>query len=133
MQKRVLMVLGTRPEAVKMAPLHTALKGEPRSRHPRVLDGQHEELLRPMLEFFGIVPDFSLDVMISAKGLHEVASAVITGMTRVLADWRPDLILVQGDTTTTLAGALAAFYQRVPVGHVEAGLRTYNLDRLAEE
>ncbi len=128
MQKRILIVLGTRPEAVKMAPLRTALQRESRFEVRVCSTGQHEELLRPMLEFFGIVPDFSLDVMRSAKGLHDVASAVITGMTRVLTDWRPDLLLVQGDTTTTLTGALAAFYQRVPIGHVEAGLRTYNLE-----
>ncbi|MDO8963524.1 MAG: UDP-N-acetylglucosamine 2-epimerase (non-hydrolyzing) [Coriobacteriia bacterium] len=130
MPKRVLVVFGTRPEAIKMAPVVARLRERPADFDVlTVATAQHREMLDRVLELFAIVPDFDLDVMVPKQTLSEVTARVIERMSPVVAQARPDVMLVQGDTTTTFASALAAFYQGVPVGHVEAGLRTGRLDQ----
>ncbi len=121
---RILSVFGTRPEAIKMAPVVKALAARLGAEARVCVTAQHRDMLDPVLALFGIVPDHDLDIMRHGQSLTEVTDAVLAGMERVLAEVRPDRVLVQGDTTTALAAALAAFYARVPVGHVEAGLRT---------
>ena len=121
---RILSVVGTRPEAVKMAMVARALDGAAGIEHRLCVTAQHREMLDPILRLFNLSPDYDLDIMSHGQHLTDITSAVLEGMRSVLADARPDLVLVQGDTTTVLATALAAFYARVPVGHVEAGLRT---------
>jgi len=124
---RVLCVFGTRPEAIKMAPVVQELAERPETFQVRVcVTGQHREMLDSVLDLFGIVPDHDLDVMQTSQSLTDVTTAVLSGLEPVLAAERPDWVLVQGDTTTAMAGALAAFYARIPVGHVEAGLRTHD-------
>lgn len=123
----VLTVIGTRPEAVKLAPVIRALAGDPDLRSRVLCTAQHRELLDQMLEVFGIVPDVDLDLMRPGHTLAEVTARVLQRMDAVLTRDRPDLVLVQGDTTTVFASALAAFYRGVPVGHVEAGLRSFDL------
>lgn len=125
--KKILTVFGTRPEAIKMAPLLMALKNVPEVEARVCVTGQHREMLRQVLEIFGIVPDFNLDLMREGQDLYDLTSRVLLGMRGVLAQCRPDMVLVHGDTTTTFAATLAAFYQKIPVGHVEAGLRTHDL------
>jgi UDP-N-acetylglucosamine 2-epimerase (non-hydrolysing) len=126
--RTVLCVVGTRPEAIKMAPVIGALK-QSRWADCRVLrTGQHRELADEMLGFFGIAPDVRLDVMRPGQGLAELTARLLEGISGVLAADRPEMVLAQGDTTTVLATALACFYQRIPFGHVEAGLRTGRLD-----
>nr|WP_294810999.1 UDP-N-acetylglucosamine 2-epimerase (non-hydrolyzing) [uncultured Sphingomonas sp.] len=126
--KRVLLVFGTRPEAIKMAPLYLELKKHPQDLDVRVcVTAQHREMLDQVLNVFGIVPDIDLNLMKSGQTLYDVTTAVLTGMGKVLADERPDVVLVHGDTTTSMATALASFYAGIPIGHVEAGLRTHNL------
>ena len=126
--KSILLVFGTRPEAIKMAPLYLELKKHPQELAVRVcVTAQHREMLDQVLNVFGIVPDIDLNLMKAGQTLYDVTSAVLLGMERVLAEERPDMVLVHGDTTTTMATALASFYAGVPVGHVEAGLRTNNL------
>jgi UDP-N-acetylglucosamine 2-epimerase (non-hydrolysing) len=128
MRNRILIVLGTRPEAIKLAPVAMELARE-QSFEVRVCStGQHIQMLQPILQFFQLEPDYDLGVMRTAGSLEEVTAQVLTLLTPVLRDFRPDLLLVQGDTATTMAGALAAFYLKIAVGHVEAGLRTYNLE-----
>jgi UDP-N-acetylglucosamine 2-epimerase (non-hydrolysing) len=123
----VLFAFGTRPEAIKLAPVIALLRAQPeRFRVSVCLTSQHKELLRQVTDFFGIVEDVDLDVMVHNQTLEHVLAAVVTGMTRVLREFRPDVLLVQGDTTTVFASSIAAFYERVRVGHVEAGLRTGN-------
>jgi UDP-N-acetylglucosamine 2-epimerase (non-hydrolysing) len=122
--KNVLMVFGTRPEAIKMAPVHAALVKEPSLNVRVAVTGQHRDMLDQVLRLFQIVPDHDLQVMKPGQGLTEITAAVLTGLKPVLDECRPDLLLVHGDTTTTLSASLAAYYQRIPVGHVEAGLRT---------
>lgn len=125
--KKVLLVFGTRPEAIKMAPLVSVLKDN-ESLHTMVaVTGQHREMLDQVLELFEISPDFDLNIMKSGQDLYDVNSAVLLGMRDVLKEAKPDLVLVHGDTATTFAATLAAFYAQIPVGHVEAGLRTYDL------
>ncbi len=124
---KVLTVIGTRPEAIKMAPLCVALRDDPRFEAKLCVTAQHREMLDQVLTLFDLVPEFDLNVMRANQDLTDVMSAILTGMRTVLNDWRPDIVLVHGDTATTLAGALAAYYQQIPVGHVEAGLRTHNL------
>ena len=125
--KKVLLVFGTRPEAIKMAPVHEALKGA-RGLDVRVaVTAQHREMLDQVLRLFGIQPDYDLDVMKPGQGLTEITASVLGGLKPVLEDFSPDLLLVHGDTTTTLSASLAAYYQQIPVGHVEAGLRTGNI------
>lgn len=125
--KSILTVYGTRPEAIKMAPVIRAIEAHPDLDGAVCVTGQHAEMLDQVNELFGIVPDTDLKVMKSGQGLTHITAAVLEGMQKVLADRTPDYVLVHGDTTTSMAAALAAFYAGVPVGHVEAGLRTRNL------
>lgn len=125
--KKVLVVFGTRPEAIKMAPVVARLRGSPGVEVLVCVSAQHRQMLDQVLALFGIEPDFDLDLMRPNQTLAGVTSAVLDGVTRILEASNPDLVLVHGDTTTTLATALACFYRRIPVGHVEAGLRTGNL------
>ncbi|MBB5209167.1 non-hydrolyzing UDP-N-acetylglucosamine 2-epimerase [Chiayiivirga flava] len=124
---RILTVFGTRPEAIKMAPLVRALRLEPGFDAQVCVTGQHRQMLDPVLELFGIVPDHDLAIMRPGQSLTDVTCAVLEGLRRVIETVRPDRVLVHGDTTTTFAASLAAFYARVNVAHVEAGLRTGNL------
>ena len=126
MQTRTaLVVFGTRPEAIKLAPVCKALKDNPEFIDVRVCaTAQHREMLDQVMALFSIVPDFDLDLMRPGQSLTDITANVLTGMAGVFATWRPDLVLVQGDTTTAFAAALAAFYRHIPVAHVEAGLRT---------
>lgn len=124
---RALIVLGTRPEAIKMAPLVNALKHVPGIEAKVCVTAQHRQMLDPMLDFFGIRPDYDLDIMAPEQTLVGMTSKALTGLDSVLSEARPDLVLVQGDTSTTLATALSAHYQQIEVGHVEAGLRTGDL------
>lgn len=124
-RKKVLVVIGTRPEAIKLAPVVLELeRHRPHFETQICVTGQHREMLDQMLRVFGLRPDHDLGVMRAGQTLAEVTSASLTGLDRVLERERPDLVLVQGDTTTTFVASLAAYYRRVPVGHIEAGLRT---------
>src|SRR5579884_3582537 len=128
-ERRVLCVFGTRPEAIKMLPVVRALAAHaPRLRPVVCVTDQHQEMLDQVLHFFGVTPAYRLGVMREGQSPSEVAARVLERLPGVLARERPAAVLVQGDTTTTLAAALAAFYDGVPVGHVEAGLRTYRKD-----
>ena len=124
-----MLVFGTRPEAIKMCPLVRELRSRPDSFETTVVvTGQHREMLDQVLEAFNIKPDLDLDIMQTRQTLFDVTERTLDGMRRVLSMKRPDILLVHGDTTTSFASALAAFYEGVTVGHVEAGLRTYNID-----
>lgn len=125
--KRVLLVFGTRPEGIKMAPLVHALKASKSFDVQICVTSQHREMLVQVLDLFGIVPDFDLDIMRQGQDLFDVTTAVLTGMKAVFQASQPDVVLVHGDTATTFAASLAAFYSGVKIGHVEAGLRTHNL------
>ncbi|AXV83589.1 non-hydrolyzing UDP-N-acetylglucosamine 2-epimerase [Ralstonia solanacearum] len=125
--RKILTVFGTRPEAIKMAPLVQALQAEQGVVSSVCVSAQHREMLDQVLQLFDIVPEFDLNVMRSGQTLSDVTSAVLDGINGVLDAYAPDAVLVHGDTTTTLAASLAAFYRRIPVGHVEAGLRTGNV------
>ncbi len=126
--KKIMLVFGTRPEAIKMAPLVIALKKDPIHFDTLVcVTGQHREMLDQVLRIFGIKPDYDLDIMQQGQDLYDITCRVLTGMRDVLVREHPDVVLVHGDTTTSTAAALAAFYQQIPVGHVEAGLRTHNI------
>ena len=126
--KKVLLVFGTRPEAIKMAPLVKELqKQKERIETVVCVTGQHREMLGQVLEIFDIKPDYDLNIMKRGQDLYDVTARVLTGMREVLKEIKPDIVLVHGDTTTSTAAALAAFYQQIPVGHVEAGLRTHNI------
>lgn len=126
--KRVMVILGTRPEGIKMAPVIKELKKYPEFFEVKVCStGQHREMLGQVLDFFGIVCDYTLDVMTPNQTLADVTCKVLKGMEKLFLQWRPNVILVQGDTTTVLSAALAAFYHKIEVGHVEAGLRTGNI------
>jgi UDP-N-acetylglucosamine 2-epimerase (non-hydrolysing) len=127
MERKVLLTFGTRPEAIKMAPLVKRLQREPGIRSMVCVTGQHREMLDQVLKLFAIQPDFDLNVMKRGQDLYDVTSSILGGMRTVLAEARPDMVLVHGDTTTTMAATLASFYNRTPVAHVEAGLRTGNL------
>lgn len=123
-----MLVFGTRPEAIKMAPLVKALQEKPEHFEVKVcVTGQHRQMLDQVLEIFDIKPDFDLDIMKSGQDLFDVTSEVLLGMRKVFQEYLPDLVLVHGDTSTSTAAALAAYYCHIPVGHVEAGLRTYNI------
>lgn len=127
-KKKIMLVFGTRPEAIKMAPLYFALKGLPDDFETVLcVTAQHRQMLDQVLKVFGITPDIDLNLMKQGQDLFDVTAAVLTGMRTVLKEQRPDAVLVHGDTTTTLATAMACFYAGVPVGHVEAGLRTHDL------
>jgi len=121
---RVLTVFGTRPEAIKMAPVVKALAASPQIEARVCVTAQHREMLDQVLDLFRIVPDYDLNLMKPGQDLTDITANVLHGLKPVLADFAPDLVLVHGDTTTTMAASLAAYYQRIPVGHVEAGLRT---------
>ena len=124
---KVMTIFGTRPEAIKMAPVVLELQKHPDKIQSIVaVTAQHREMLDQVLHLFGIRPDYDLDIMKSSQTLFDITSRALVGLREVLAQARPDLVLVHGDTTTTFVGALAAFYQQIPVGHVEAGLRTHN-------
>lgn len=123
----VLIVFGTRPEAIKMAPLCHALKEDKYFNVKVCVTAQHREMLDQVLKLFSIIPDYDLNIMSPGQGLTEITSRILLGMKPILEEFSPDIVLVHGDTTTTLAVSLAAFYQRIPVGHVEAGLRTGDL------
>ncbi|MBN3182782.1 UDP-N-acetylglucosamine 2-epimerase (non-hydrolyzing) [Pectobacterium brasiliense] len=124
---KVLTVFGTRPEAIKMAPLVHALAQDGAFESRICVTAQHREMLDQVLRLFDITPDYDLDIMRPGQGLSEISCRILSGLEPVMTEFKPDLVLVHGDTTTTLATSLAAFYQRIPVGHVEAGLRTGNL------
>ena len=123
---RVMTIFGTRPEAIKMAPLALELSRRPQIDALCCVTAQHRQMLDSVLDIFRLVPDFDLNIMEPRQTLSTITSKCLLGMEEVLEQARPDLVLVHGDTSTTFAGALAAFYHRVPVGHVEAGLRTYD-------
>ena len=124
MTLRTLVVFGTRPEAIKVAPVIAELRARRDSEIFVCATAQHREMLDQVLRIFGVVPDRDLNVMRADQSLDDVTASVLEGVTDVIDDWRPDVLLVQGDTASAMAAALAAFYRRVPVGHIEAGLRT---------
>lgn len=126
--KRIMLVFGTRPEAIKMAPLVKEFQKNTKDFRTIVcVTGQHREMLDQVLSIFEIKPDYDLNIMKQGQDLYDVTARVLTGMRDVLKEANPDIVLVHGDTTTSTAAALAAFYQQIPVGHVEAGLRTHNI------
>ena len=126
--KKIMLVFGTRPEAIKMAPLVKEFQKRPESFETVVcVTGQHREMLDQVLDIFDITPDYDLNIMKQGQDLYDVTSRVLTGMRDILKESKPDVVLVHGDTTTSTSAALASFYQQIPVGHVEAGLRTHNI------
>ena len=126
--KKVMLVFGTRPEAIKMAPLVKEFQKYQETFYTIVcVTGQHREMLDQVLQIFDIYPDYDLNIMRQGQDLYDVTSRVLTGMRNVFKECRPDVVIVHGDTTTSMAAALAAFYQQIPVAHVEAGLRTHNV------
>ena len=126
--KKIMLVFGTRPEAIKMAPLVKEFQKHPETFQTIVcVTGQHREMLDQVLHLFDIKPDYDLNIMKQGQDLYDVTSRVLLGMRDVLKEANPDIVLVHGDTTTSTASALAAFYQQIPVGHVEAGLRTHDI------
>ncbi|MBR1932368.1 MAG: UDP-N-acetylglucosamine 2-epimerase (non-hydrolyzing) [Prevotella sp.] len=127
-RKTIMLVFGTRPEAIKMAPLVLAFQKQEEAFKTIVcVTGQHREMLDQVLRIFSIRPDFDLNIMKQGQDLYDITTRVLTGMRDILKQVQPDVVLVHGDTTTSTAAALAAFYQQIPVGHVEAGLRTHNI------
>lgn len=127
MTKKVLIVFGTRPEAIKMAPLVKEMESDKNFHVVVCVTGQHRQMLDQVLELFDIIPDYDLNIMSPGQDLYDVTSKVLLGLREVLDNVKPDIVLVHGDTTTSTAAALAAFYKQIPVGHVEAGLRTHNI------
>jgi UDP-N-acetylglucosamine 2-epimerase (non-hydrolysing) len=127
--KKILIIFGTRPEAIKMAPVVLRLKETAAFQVKVAVTAQHREMLDQVLDIFAIRPDFDLDIMSPGQDLFDITSRALLGLKEVLRQAKPDLVLVHGDTTTTVAGALAAFYLKIPVGHVEAGLRTRDRHR----
>ena len=125
--KKVMLVFGTRPEAIKMCPLVNELKHHKNIKTIVCVTGQHREMLDQVLYIFDIKPDYDLNIMKQGQDLTDVTARVLTGMRDVFSKCKPDVVLVHGDTTTSTAAAMAAFYQQIPVGHVEAGLRTHNI------
>jgi len=126
--KKILLVFGTRPEAIKMAPLVKAMQKDTEHFETRVcVTAQHRQMLDQVLEVFGIVPEYDLNIMAPGQDLYDITTKVLLGLRDVLTEFAPDVVLVHGDTTTSMAAGLAAFYQQIAVGHVEAGLRTYDL------
>ncbi len=123
--KKIMLIFGTRPEAIKMAPLVKTLQARPESFTTIVaVTGQHRQMLDQVLHLFDIVPDYDLNIMKQGQDLTDVTCRILTGMRDVLGEAKPDVVLVHGDTSTSTAAALSAFYAHIPVGHVEAGLRT---------
>jgi UDP-N-acetylglucosamine 2-epimerase (non-hydrolysing) len=127
MKKRILIIFGTRPEAIKMAPVVKAFQNDVRFETRICVTAQHRDMLDQVLELFAITPDYDLDIMKQNQGLTGITCSILTGLEPVLQDFSPDRILVHGDTSTTFAASLAAYYQKISVGHVEAGLRTHNI------
>ena len=127
MTKKILLVFGTRPEAIKMAPLVKAFEKETNIISKVCVTAQHREMLDQVLELFDIKPDYDLNLMKPGQDLYDITSNVLLGLKDVLSDFKPDIVLVHGDTTTTSAASLSAFYQQIKVGHVEAGLRTHDI------
>ena len=126
--RKILFIFGTRPEAIKLCPVYLHLRERASEFQPRVcVTAQHRDMLDQVLQVFNVVPDHDLDLMLPGQTLFQTTSRIIAGLETVLACEKPDMVLVQGDTTTTFCGALAAFYSGIPVGHVEAGLRTWNI------
>lgn len=125
--KKVMLIFGTRPEAIKMCPVVKELKNHPEFEVITCVTGQHREMLKMVLDAFNIVPDIDLDIMKKGQNLFDITGDILSGMKKVYEDIKPDIALVHGDTTTAFAAALAAFYLNIPVGHVEAGLRTYDI------
>lgn len=126
--KSVMLTFGTRPEAIKMAPLVREFRKYPEKFKTTVcVTGQHRQMLDQVLDIFGIIPDYDLNIMKSGQDLYDVTARVLTGMRDIMTSNAPDMVLVHGDTTTSTAAALAAFYRQIPVGHIEAGLRTHNI------
>ena len=126
--KKVMLVFGTRPEAIKMCPLVKEFQKHPEEFETIVcVTGQHREMLDQVLTIYDVKPDYDLNIMKQGQDLYDVTARVLTGMRDVFKECKPDVVLVHGDTTTSTAAALAAFYQQIPVGHVEAGLRTHNI------
>ena len=123
---RIMSVVGTRPEAIKMCPLVRELAARPQIESLCCVTAQHRQMLDSVLEVFQVEPDWDLDIMTPRQTLSTITTKTLQGMEQVMEQCRPDMILVHGDTSTAFAGALAAFYHQVPVGHVEAGLRTYD-------
>lgn len=123
-QLHVCTIFGTRPEAIKMAPVVLELNRRPEIRHTLVVSGQHRDMLHQMLRLFELTPDFDLDIMSSRQTLSDVTVKILRGMEEIFSEIRPDIVLVHGDTSTSFVSALAAYYAKIPVGHVEAGLRT---------
>ena len=126
--KKIMVVFGTRPEAIKMCPLIHELKSRDGVEVRVCVTGQHREQLDQVLKVFGVVPDYDLNIMTENQTLFDITTNVMSGMSRILYEDRPDIMLVHGDTTTAFASAVSAFYYKIPIGHVEAGLRTYDLD-----
>ena len=123
---KVMSIFGTRPEAIKMAPLVKELESRKEIESIVCVTAQHREMLDQVLETFDIKPNYDLDIMKQGQTLSDITSRVLTGLENIIKEVKPDIVLVHGDTTTTFAGALAAFYNQVAIGHVEAGLRTYD-------
>lgn len=127
MKKRILIIFGTRPEAIKMAPVVKAFQNDERFETKVCVTAQHRDMLDQVLKLFAITPDYDLDIMKQNQGLTGITCAILTGLEPVLQEFSPDRILVHGDTSTTFAASLAAYYQKISVGHVEAGLRTHDI------
>jgi len=125
--KKILIVFGTRPEAIKMCPLVNELKTRKEIETVVCVTGQHREMLDQVLDIFSVVPDFDLSIMVAKQTLFDITANILKGIKSVLEEIKPDVVLVHGDTSTTFVTALACFYLQIPVGHVEAGLRTYNI------
>ena len=123
---KVMSIFGTRPEAIKMAPLVKELEKREEIKSIVCVTAQHREMLDQVLETFDIKPDYDLDIMQQGQTLSDITSKSLIGLEKIIKETKPDIVLVHGDTTTTFAGALAAFYNRIDIGHVEAGLRTNN-------
>lgn len=121
MKKKLILVFGTRPEAIKMCPLVRELKKRDSFQAVVCVTGQHKEMLEQVLKSFGIVPDYDLKIMERGQTLFDITEKVLSGMKRIYEAERPDMVLVHGDTSTAFASALAAFYENIPIGHVEAG------------
>ena len=126
--KKVMIVFGTRPEAIKMCPLVKEMEKSPLLETVVCVSGQHREMLRQVMDIFDVKAKHDLDIMKQGQDLFDITTEVLTGMRRILKEENPDIVLVHGDTTTAYAASLSAFYLNIPVGHVEAGLRTYNMD-----
>ena len=125
--KKIMLVFGTRPEAIKMCPLVNELKTRASLQTIVCVTGQHRQMLDQVLETFGVVPDYDLNIMKDRQTLFDITTNILNGIKSILEEVKPDVVLVHGDTTTSFVTALAAFYLQIPVGHVEAGLRTYNI------